>query len=78
MVNMTRQMKEDSENPGKHRDDDCIIDNDSDKNVLEDYGYFNGFHENDDFTSKADWRTVRIFMGFLIMRMLPARLTRPI
>ena len=51
---MSHQMKEYSENPGKHHDDDGIIKNDSEENGLEDDGGFDGFHENYDGTSDAD------------------------
>ena len=47
-------MKEYSENPGKHYDDDGIIKNDSEENGLEDDRGFDGFHENYDGTSEAD------------------------
>ena len=57
VVTMTQQMKEYSENLGKHHDDDGIIDDDAEK---------------------MDWGTMMILMGFVIMKMLPARLMRPI
>ena len=39
-------MKENSENPGKHHDDDGIIDNDSVGNWLDKDECFDGFHDN--------------------------------
>ena len=75
---MTHQMKEESENMGKHHDDDGIIDDESEEHVL---GYdedFDVFHKNEDVTRKADWRTMSILMGFTRTRILPERLTRPI
>ena len=44
MVTMIQQIKEESDNPGKHHDYDGIIDDDSKENGLEDNEYFDGFH----------------------------------
>ena len=61
IVTMTQQMKKEVENPGKHHDDDGIFDDDDAKNGLEDDEYFDGFHNNEDVTSKAD----QTYMGVL-------------
>ena len=58
---MKHQMKKEIENPGKHHDDDGIIDDDDEKNGLEDDEYFDGFHNNEDVTSKAN----QTYMGVL-------------
>ena len=75
IVNMTHQTMEESENPGKHHDDDGIINDDAKDNELEYNEDFYGFHNNQDVTSKGDWRAMMISMGFTRMWMLPARLT---
>ena len=78
IVTMTQQMKEEGENPGKHHGDDGIINDDAKENGLKDDDYFDGFHKNEDVNSEADSSTMRMLMGFMIMRMLLARLTMPI
>ena len=78
IVTMIHQIKEESENTGNHHNDDGIIDDDAKENGLEDDEDFGGFHENEDVTREADWRTMRILMGFTIMRVLPTRLKRPL
>jgi len=54
IVTMTQQMKEESENQGKHHDDDGAIDDDAEENGLGDNEDFDGFDENEDVTSEAD------------------------
>ena len=46
MVTITQNIKEESENLGKHQYYDVIIDDDAEENGLEDDEDFDGFHEN--------------------------------
>ena len=52
MVTMAQQIKEESENPGKHHDDYGIIN--AEENVLKGDKDFYGFHDNEDVASKAE------------------------
>ena len=61
---MIQQMKEESDNPGKQNGNYGIIDDYAKENWMEDDEDFDGFQENKDVTSKADWRTMGILMGF--------------
>ena len=78
IVTMIQQMKEYSENLGKRHYDDDTLDDDAEKNLLEENEDFYEFHDNEDVTNEADWRKMRILMGFAKMGMLPERLMRPI
>ena len=75
---MEQQTKEESKNVVNHHDDDGIINDNAEENGLEDDGDFDVFHDNEDVTRKAIWRTMNILMGFTRMRMLTERMTRPI
>ena len=46
MVTITQNIKEESENLGKHQYYDVIIDDDAEENGLEDDEDFDGFHDN--------------------------------
>ena len=46
-------MKEESENQGKHHDDDGVINDDAEENVLGENEDSDGFDDNEDVTSEA-------------------------
>ena len=47
-------MKEESENPGKHHDDEGAINDDAEENGLGDDDNFDNFDDNEDVTREAD------------------------
>ena len=53
IVIMTQQMKEESENQGKHHYDDGAINDDAEENRLGENEDYDGFNENEDVTSEA-------------------------
>ena len=53
IVIVIHQIKEESENQGKHHDDDGSINDDAEENGLRDNGDFDGFDDNEDVTSEA-------------------------
>ena len=54
MATMTHNIKEESDNTGKHHDDDGTIDDDKEENGLGDDEDFDGFDKNEDVTSETD------------------------
>ena len=78
IMTMTQQMKKESENPGKYHYYDGVINDDAKKMDWRTMKIFYGFQNNEDVTINSGWRKMDILVGFMRMRMLPARMMRTI